>query len=82
MNPEDLMSNHYAPNYYGVTDPARYANWFARQNVTLWLHCGSRSHPVWTVVSREYPDLLLFKEEVHGFRIYTVNQTRLERIIE
>ena len=50
-------------------------------NVTLWLHSGSRSHPVWAVVSREYPDLLLFKEEVQGIRIYAVNQTRLERII-
>ena len=56
VNPENLLSNHYAPNNYGETDPARYANWFTRHNVTLWLHCGSRSHPVWTVVSREYPD--------------------------
>jgi hypothetical protein len=32
------------------------------------------------VVSREYPDLLIFKEEVHGIRIYMVNQTRLQRI--
>jgi hypothetical protein len=81
ISPEDLLSNHYAPNYYGVTDPARYAKWFARRNVTLWLHCGNRSQPVWTVVSREYPDLLLIKEEVHGIRIYVVNQTCLGRII-
>ncbi len=81
VRPEDLLSNHYAPHYYGVTDPARYARWFARHNVTLWLHCGSRSYPVSTEVSREYPDLLLFKEEVHGIRIYVVNQARLERII-
>jgi hypothetical protein len=33
------------------------------------------------MVSQGYPDLLLFKEEVHGIRIYAVNQTRLERII-
>lgn len=81
VSPEDLLSNHYAPHYYGVTDPARYAEWFAKHNVTLWLHCGSRSRPVWAVVSREYPDLLQFKEEVNGIRIYVVNQTRLERII-
>ena len=81
VSPEDLLSNHYSPHYYGVTDPARYARWFARHNVTLGLHCGSRSHPVWAVVSQEYPDLLLLKEEVHGILIYVVNQTRLERII-
>jgi hypothetical protein len=81
VSPENLLSNHYAPHYYGVTDPARYAEWFAKHNVTLWLHCGSRSRPVWAVVSREYPDLLQFKEEVNGIRIYVVNQTRLERII-
>ncbi len=81
INLENLLSNHYSPHYYGVTDAAKYARWFARHNVTLWLHCGSRSHPVWAVVSKGYPDLLLFKEEVHGIRIYAVNQTRLERII-
>ncbi len=81
VNAEDLLSNHYAPQYYGVTDPAKFARWFVRHNVTLWLHSGTRSQPVWAVVSREYPHLLIFKEEVHGIRIYVVNQTRLERIL-
>ena len=81
VKPGDLLGNHYSPHYYGVSNPVKYAEWFARCNVTLWLHCGSRSHPVWAVVNRAYPDLLTLKEEVHGFRIYGVNQTRLESII-
>jgi len=81
VKPGDLRGNHYSPHYYGVSNPVRYAEWLARGNVTVWLHCGSRSHPVWAMVSREYPDLLAFREEVHGYRIYVVNQTRLESII-
>jgi hypothetical protein len=74
----DLLGNHYSPHYYGVTDPVRYAEWFLRNNVTLWLYTGSRSYPVWAVTSKGVPDLLVLKEIIHDVQVYEVDQTVLE----
>jgi hypothetical protein len=73
----DLLGNHYSPHYYGVTDPVRYAEWFLRNNVTLWLYTGSRSNDVWAVTSSEIPDLLILKEIIHGVRVYKVDRSAL-----
>jgi hypothetical protein len=32
---EDIISNHYSPYYYGVTDPAAYFEWLRKENVTV-----------------------------------------------
>ena len=77
----DLLGNHYSPHYYGVTDPVRYAEWFLRNNVTLWLYTGSRSYYVWAVTSSEIPDLLILKETIHGVRVYEVDRSALEEFL-
>ncbi|UCH57744.1 MAG: hypothetical protein JSV18_02200 [Candidatus Bathyarchaeota archaeon] len=76
-----LLGNHYSPHYYGVSSPIRYAEWFKRNNITLWLHTGSRSHPVWAVTSRDLPGLLMLKEEAHGVRVYEVDQELLDELL-
>lgn len=77
----DLLGNHYAPHYYGVTDPVRYAEWFRRNNVTLWLYTGNRSYPVWVVASREMPDLLILREIIYGIRVYGVDRSALDELL-
>ena len=77
----DLLGNHYAPHYYGMTDPYDWARWFERNNVTLWLYASGRAYPVWTVTSRELPGLLVLRGEVHGVRIYAVDRDVLEEAL-
>jgi hypothetical protein len=74
----DLLGNHYAPHYYGMTDPVEWARWFDRNNVTLWLYTSNRALPVWTVTSRDLPGLLVPRGEVHGVGIYSVDREVLE----
>jgi len=77
----DLLGNHYAPHYYGMTDPIEWARWFERNNVTLWIYASGRAYPVWTVTSRELPGLLVLRGEVHGVRIYAVDREVLEEAL-
>ncbi len=81
MAASDLMGNHYAPNYFGVSDPREYARWLEENHVTLWIRSDYRAAPVWKVVEKNYPDLLVFLEEIEGSRFYSVNQTELERVL-
>ena len=78
---KDLLGNHYSPHYYGVTEPLEYARWFARNNVTLWIHGGSRANPVYAVVSREMPGLLVLRDEAYGIRVFEVDRDVLEGIL-
>jgi hypothetical protein len=77
----NLLGNHYSPQYYGVTEPLEYAKWFERNNVTLWLYASDRAQPVWEVVSREFPDLLVLKEETYWTKIFKVDRAALERYL-
>lgn len=77
----DLLGNHYSPNYYGVTDPSEYVRWFERNNVSLWLYAGFDAEPVWDVISANTPDLLVFKDEVYGVRIFEVERSVLDRVL-
>jgi hypothetical protein len=76
-----LLSNHYSPHYYDVTNPLEFARWFENNNITLWIYADSRAHPVWEVVNDEFPDLLVIKEEIHGIKVYRVDRTVLERVL-
>jgi len=76
-----LLGNHYAPHYYGATDPVKFARWFEKNNVTLWLYAGGRADPVWRVVYRNFPELLVLVEEIHGVRVYRVDRSVLQRIL-
>jgi hypothetical protein len=77
----DLLGNHYAPHYYGMTDPLEWAKWFQRNNVTLWIYATGRAYPVWAVTSKELPGLLVLREEARGVRIYTVDMEVLEEVL-
>jgi hypothetical protein len=76
-----LLGNHYSPDYYHVTNPAEYARWFERHNITLWLYVDNRAYPVWTVVDRNLPGLLVFRDEVLGVRVYAVDHDVLDRLL-
>jgi len=77
----ELLGNHYSPHYYGISNPQRYAEWLAKHNVTLWLYSGNRAYPVWAVVSKETPGLLVYLGESHGTKIYEVNRTLIEELL-
>jgi len=76
-----LLGNHYSPAYYDITDPVEYARWFKDHNITLWISVDQQAYPVWSVVSREFPNLLIYKDEIYGITFYVVNQTALDRIL-
>ena len=76
-----LLGNQYAPNYNGATDPVKFVRWFEKNNVTLWLYTGGRADPVWRVVNRNFPELLVLVEEIHGVRVYRVDRSVLQSIL-
>jgi hypothetical protein len=78
---DSLISNHYSPDYYGITDPIAYANWLYRNNVTLWVYYDQQSEPVWNVISLNYPKLFVPLDHGPYARIYLVNQTLLEILV-
>lgn len=81
IEPGDILSNHYSPAYYGIEEPIEYVRWLASNNVTLWLYAEDRAEPVWNVLSKNYPDLLVFIESTPDAQIYRVNQTEVHRIL-
>jgi hypothetical protein len=76
-----IIGNHYAPNYYGVRDPLEYAEWLHENNVSLWIYYDDQSETVWSVLSINYPDLLIPLNQGPNTRIYAVNQTLLADIL-
>ncbi len=81
MRVSDLLGNHYSPHYYEVTDPLEYVRWIERNNVSLWLYAGFDAEPVWAVISVNTPDLLVFKDELYGVRIFEVDRSVMERVL-
>jgi hypothetical protein len=83
LDASSVLGNHYAPHYYGVTDPVEFARWFHANNVTLWINAGSRALPVLRIVSQGFPGLLVKRGEVNGVEIYEVdNELLMEALLE
>ena len=80
FNASDLLSNHYSPHQYGFTDAESYAAWFREHNITLWMHTCGRSEPVWRDIGKT--KLLSYKGEIYGCRVYSVNVTCVEELLE
>lgn len=78
---DELLGNHYAPNYYGISDPIEYARWFDENDISLWLYYDSRAIPVWSVVKENYPHLLIHIVDLPSARLYAVNDTLLDDIM-
>jgi len=73
-----LLGNLYSPAYYGISDPIEYARWFESHNVTMWIYTDERAQMVWSIVSSNYPHLLVPRYVNYEMRFYTVNQTALK----
>jgi len=74
------LSNLYSPHQYGFTDAESYAAWFREHNITLWMHTCGRSEPVWRDIGKT--KLLSYKGEIYGCRVYSVNVTCVEELLE
>lgn len=58
-----------------------YVRWIERNNVSHWLYAGFDAEPVWAVTSANAPDLLVFKDELYGVRIFEVDRSVMEYVL-
>jgi hypothetical protein len=81
VEPASLLSNHYGPQYYGISDPTAYLDWLQREDVHVWMYYGERGDPVWIVLNGNYPGVLvhLFGEPREG--CYMVDHSLLDSLL-
>ena len=79
--PESLLSNHYGPQYYGITEPEAYLEWLQLEDIRLWMYIGERGDPVWAVMKEHYPGVLvnLFGEPREG--CYMVDRSLFDALL-
>jgi len=77
----DLLGTHYSPASYGVKDPVEYARWLKENNVTLWIYRGEEGKEAWSILTVNFPDLLVYKYRKYEMRFYVINHTSLDRIL-
>lgn len=78
---DSLLSNHYGPQYYGISDPVAFLDWLQREDVDVWMYYGERGDPVWVVLDGNYPGVLvnLFGEPKDG--CYVVDHLLLDSLL-
>ena len=59
VKPSSLLSNHYGPQYYGISDPVAYLEWLKQEDVQIWMYYGERGDPIWAVLDENYPGVLV-----------------------
>ena len=77
----NLISNHYAPQSYGSTDPLEYAKWLAYNRVTLWVRYWDDAETVYSEVQRVSPKILAEAYENSGIKVYLVDRSELDRVL-
>lgn len=78
---ECLIGDHYAPQYYGITEPVEYAKWLATERVTVWVRYGDDAEAVYAAVTKASPDILVEAFDDSGIKVYLVDPEALEAAI-
>ena len=80
VEPENIISNLYSSDYYGISDPDSYFEWLRKKNVTVWCFFGERGDPVRGVLG-QYPGLLVnvMGEPRNG--VYLVDPSVLDSLL-
>jgi len=78
---KSLISNHYAPQYYDISEPIEYVKWLANHRVTVWVRYGGDAEAVYSAVESVSPNLLVEAYENSGIRVYVVDSDELYRVL-
>jgi hypothetical protein len=78
---ECMISNHYAPQYYGVSEPIEYVKWLATERVSVWVRYGDDAEAVYAAVNKVSSNILVEAYEDSGIRVYLVDPAALNAIL-
>jgi len=81
VEPEDILSNHYSPHYYGLNESRMYLKWLSTQDVRVWTYYGDRGTPVWLAIKENYPTVFKNLIGEPGMGVYTVDRSFLDSLL-
>lgn len=81
VEPENILSNHYSPQYYGLNESRKYMEWLSEQNVYIWTYYGERATPVWLVMDANYPSVFKNILGEPGMGVYAVDRSVLDSLL-
>ena len=81
VEPENILSNHYSPHYYGIDEPRKYLDWIIDQDIRVWTYIGDRGAPVWEVLQSNYPSVLTIIDGVPEMGVYAVDLSALDSLL-
>lgn len=81
VEPCNLLSNHYGPHYYGITEPSAYLAWLDREEVSIWMYIGDRGEPVYRVLMEHFEGVLVYAFGHPGAGCYIVDQGFIDSVL-
>jgi hypothetical protein len=81
VEPDDILSNHYSPNHYGLNDSRKYLEWLYEQDVCIWTYYGERGTPIWLVMETKYPKVFKNITGEPGMGVYAVDRSVLDSLL-
>ena len=81
VEPENILSNHYSPHYYGIYEPRKYLDWIIDKDIRVWTYVGDRGAPVWEVLQSNYPSVLTVISGVPEMGVYAVDLSYLDSLL-
>lgn len=81
VEPENIISNHYSPHYYGLNGSRTYLEWLYMQDVSIWTYYGDGGTPVWLVMEANYPSVFKNLLGEPGMGVYTVDRSVLDSLL-
>jgi len=81
VEPSSIISNLYSPHYYGIEDPDAYLEWLNARDIRVWIYFGGRGDPVWAVLEKNYPGVLVTYYGIPGRGVYLVNHGLLDSLL-
>ena len=81
IEPENIISNHYSPHYYGLNGSRTYLEWLYVQDVSIWTYYGERGTPIWLVIEANYPSVFKNLLGEPGMGVYAVDRAVLDSLL-
>ncbi len=81
VEPCNLLSNHYGPHYYGITEPSAYLAWLDREQVSIWMYIGDRGEPVYRMLMEHFEGVLKYAFGHPKAGCYIVDQGLIDSVL-
>jgi len=76
-----LTGSHYAPHYYGASEPFEFVKWLAENKIAIWIYTFNEEQYAFNLLNSHYPKLFIMFWENSVSKIYIIDAVVLDELI-